>query len=1639
MSFFSSVLGKLSIKKISFFVVCPNETFFRLSVSLVISTAQFLSSLLKLCVYSVDVVPSELLTEGSFGKDIERTGDLLGSTTPAVKTSSTLLHCTWNSLALLDYFFICNDADIFNNKIRSANSFDAGKTDETSSNPAEALHESKTNVAFSTLDVTHPTEMQSSAQLSADTEDLLFNSDVLRESDLTIDLPPLEDASTGGINEPQIPTFNEFHAMVSEGNGNTNGVGRSTGFGRDDFQHMDVPSRLANTRAVLRDAPMIPGSHLASALSANESESNIQAMTDDEHFNYSETKANLSNGEVDSSGSPESKSIPKDQSGDAFGAQVSSKSAKLNVENANNEAVPDDLLSSDASHFSEVSVTLRRNVAAVGCFAKLLEASKAIKNPEAILNENSDEYMNVPCSADKWFIIEACEPVQLRDIELANYELFSSRVKTFRVSVSDRYPAKSWDVIGVFTARDVKGRQTFNVSSDKLIKYIKFEMLEHYGSEHYCPLSMIRLFGRVSDDLDEEDDDLALHTVGELPTSVPSALSSDVFNDVSISSSSLEPTASIETTENMHLNIIEDVEKESVPHDFISPNTASTSGTQDYSDERLSEVSEPPESHRSQMDSTNTKTNRHANFVLLNRTSQLQNKVMDTSSVNAIRDALPEVSVEMSCNTEFSADSGVQCPHSEIPGSLQPDAHGSRSEKHTTTAVQPANSQKSALPPTAMPASSDVHQVLKHKVEVVPKRPTYGIFHRLKGVFLSALDSIFHSVVSPVTGGLVEEEYSRTSTDSVSVKHRVYGIPQKDGHLAVTSCEEAIKLLNLSFAGVHKYDRSSWRSGYNILQLFVAHQYFSLFGKTSVEEFFVRIWCEGGLWTFPDIMGLQTMMPCVQLMCPKLPSFLLNLVSETEVVKPVISYEPILRSGVPSYSTLNKHNSGYSKVETAKTRAEIVVPAALVGSRKDTTLMRLSNRVRLLERNVSVSMRYLEELSQSYRRQMDRLSRSFNLTTAWLKATAQGAEERDHMQQVRVFLSALDSIFHSVVSPVTDFERREYNLSTVPLCSQHLLVIHSLFVYGLLNHSKTNELPIQLPESKKRGIDLLLCCLQHLGGLVEEEYSRTSTDSVSVKHRVLRIPQKDGHLAVTSCEEAIKLLNLSFAGVHKYDRSSWRSGYNILQLYLEELSQSYRRQMDRLSRSFNLTTAWLKATAQGAEERDHMQQARIDELEIRLDELLTRLIPDALRSASNDSIHSENNLSYLTSKQNLTVPVVMSVPPLLSFDAPPDWTHSTATWPPLEDDWTEEDGTVETEDEHPIDSRTYRDQKIRAEERNGDVVMSGTVFGHPDCTSAEYSSESDILKQMLENWLSFFSSNLFRFSEKWTFQLFQDDSHVLWVFSMTVIHLVFAVTSQLIVYITWLRPYCQKLRNSSSSLASIGKHGVGCVGLTHPMSYIPDCCSMNAYYRQPKAPIDVRTDLIPCKGANHSSFANGSKDQSVSPHVEYIAQFATIKEQSPTVDLTESTENINHQPPLFDRQMYAHVGQSLDTGCQPLGAVTTCNSSSRLSSSVSSTSAPTCPFCPSSSHAKFKRRVALSDLPHTALKTDSSNSWTSYPQPLVDSFCEKTILDKTYSHSVLSKNARRRRNRRERVKLHKIQNSSGDASSNSSCMSSVQG
>lgn len=91
--------------------------------------------------------------------------------------------------------------------------------------------------------------------------------------------------------------------------------------------------------------------------------------------------------------------------------------------------------------------------------------------------------------------MELCEPIQIKQIDLANYELFSSSPKDFIVSVNERYPTRDWSLVGKFTAKDERDIQSFDFETDLFGKYIKVEIKSHYGSEHYCPISLFRAFG----------------------------------------------------------------------------------------------------------------------------------------------------------------------------------------------------------------------------------------------------------------------------------------------------------------------------------------------------------------------------------------------------------------------------------------------------------------------------------------------------------------------------------------------------------------------------------------------------------------------------------------------------------------------------------------------------------------------------------------------------------------------------------------------------------------------------------------------------------------------------------------------------------------------------------------------------------------------------------------------------------------------------------------------------------------------------------------------------------------------------------------------------------------------------------------
>ncbi|KAH9514595.1 hypothetical protein Btru_025756 [Bulinus truncatus] len=152
---------------------------------------------------------------------------------------------------------------------------------------------------------------------------------------------------------------------------------------------------------------------------------------------------------------------------------------------------------------------LRHNFAAASCGAKVIASNPEAENINYLLNGNPDEYMLNPCKAKKWFVVELCEPLQIHRVELGTVELFASQPKSFRVFASSRYPTKEWTTLGKYEMSPERVVQSYaTVLSEEFVKYVKVEMLEHHGDEHYCPLTAFKVLGidMADDDFENENE-----------------------------------------------------------------------------------------------------------------------------------------------------------------------------------------------------------------------------------------------------------------------------------------------------------------------------------------------------------------------------------------------------------------------------------------------------------------------------------------------------------------------------------------------------------------------------------------------------------------------------------------------------------------------------------------------------------------------------------------------------------------------------------------------------------------------------------------------------------------------------------------------------------------------------------------------------------------------------------------------------------------------------------------------------------------------------------------------------------------------------------------------------------------------------
>lgn len=194
-----------------------------------------------------------------------------------------------------------------------------------------------------------------------------------------------------------------------------------------------------------------------------------------------------------------------------------------------------------------------KNYASPDCGAKIIAANAESSGTGQVLTSNRDEYLLSPCKSRIWFVVELCEAIQAERIDLANFELFSSSPKNFSVGVGNRFPTRDWSNVGRFEAKDERYVQSFDLHPHLFGKYIRVDIHSHYNSEHFCPISLFRVYGTSEfeafetenrqhpmEEIDDDEDD-DLEATGKEKSNIFKSASDAVISIVKKTASFLNP------------------------------------------------------------------------------------------------------------------------------------------------------------------------------------------------------------------------------------------------------------------------------------------------------------------------------------------------------------------------------------------------------------------------------------------------------------------------------------------------------------------------------------------------------------------------------------------------------------------------------------------------------------------------------------------------------------------------------------------------------------------------------------------------------------------------------------------------------------------------------------------------------------------------------------------------------------------------------------------------------------------------------------------------------------------------------------------------------------------------------------------
>ncbi|XP_075038549.1 SUN domain-containing ossification factor isoform X2 [Mixophyes fleayi] len=703
----------------------------------------------------------------------------------------------------------------------------------------------------------------------------------------------------------------------------------------------------------------------------------------------------------------------------------------------------------------------RNNYASVECGAKILSANPEAKSTSAILIENMDLYMLNPCSTKIWFVIELCEPIQVKQLDIANYELFSSTPRDFLVSISDRYPTNKWVKLGTFHARDERTVQSFPLDEQMYAKYVKVELISHFGSEHFCPLSLIRVFGTSMVEEYEEIVDSQYHSERPEIYDEDEDYPLDYNTRDDKSSKNLLGSATnaiLSMVNNLAANMLGANTEEEITEGKVLNGSKPQNVTAESSDAGITNIIEETPSPTTTLEPESVTppavpipepdAEKESLIVQLAQEEEDEQPSQSTVTLLGNDDQEDEKVSWFEFETQlYCGEFTTICCISSFSEYLYKwcsaivaihRQHGKTAEYKQREENDTESPQQTLIMPTVtemLIESSESKIVEKDTTDFILVIPGDTLQTGIQSISLepSQTQAISQSLPAHATAS-----ETLSSTMSLPEATKMETIPA----LSLFSpdvIQEETKELKSSESLI--YDKPTVNLEKNILTDVLDSTIKERVDYTDVIQATETLQVQET--TTPPVEGeleaKETLKPVMTQAVENPPT--VDKKEEDQVIEDVLLASNTARTPTDFYAELqNSTDLGYTNGNQVHG-----------SNQKESVFMRLNNRIKALEVNMSLSGRYLEELSQRYRKQMEEMQRAFNKTILKLQNTSRIAEEQDQRQTESIHLLQaqllnMTLLVSNLSATVTELKREVTDQQSYLILSLVLCIIMGLWV-----------------------------------------------------------------------------------------------------------------------------------------------------------------------------------------------------------------------------------------------------------------------------------------------------------------------------------------------------------------------------------------------------------------------------------------------------------------------------------------------------------------------------------------------------------------------------------------------------------------